>query len=439
MDYIRSIKSQPGYDPNTRHCCNSLDADLIMLGLATHEPHFALLREEVDFSGGRNSKGGGATKEVKRQVEKEKWELLDLNMLRQYLKLEFEDNSLPFKFDLESLIDDWVVLVMLVGNDFLPHIPSVDVSEGALDEIMSSYREVLGSLGGFICEGGEINAARIAKIFNMLGDRESSVLYERSQKKQKKGKSKNNGVADHKDYKATYYRTKFGLDPESPEDSMVIRHAAESFFEGMVWCFKYYYEGVPSWTWFYPFHYAPMVSDMVNLTEIQVHFHKGSPFKPFTQLLSCLPPPSANFLPKCYRELMTSSSSPVIDLYPEEFEADLNGKRNPWEAVNLLPFIDSDRLEEAVRIHCPESKLTAAEIARNKVGKEYIFKHDPSNQNTIFSTLPGAKELPDILCCETSRSVFTMVPPTKKYQGLLAGACADGRWPGDPQGKSHSQ
>lgn len=37
---------------------------------------------------------------------------------------------------------------------------------------------------------------------------------------------------------------------------------------------------------------------------------------------------------------MTSTNSKVIDYYPTSFDTDLNGKKQDWEAVVLIPFIE---------------------------------------------------------------------------------------------------
>ena len=57
--------------------------------------------------------------------------------VRDYLEMEFRPKSseaqLPFGFDLERIIDDFVLFCMLIGNDFLPCAHrSVSIASGPL-------------------------------------------------------------------------------------------------------------------------------------------------------------------------------------------------------------------------------------------------------------------------------------------------------------------
>lgn len=78
--------------------------------------------------------------------------------------------------------------------------------------------------------------------------------------------------------------------------------------QGIHWVLEYYYRGVASWEWFYPHHYAPMVSDMVNIADFKVVFEPGSPFLPFQQLLSVLPAASCKLLPAPYQVYLSQSA-----------------------------------------------------------------------------------------------------------------------------------
>jgi 5'-3' exoribonuclease 1 len=52
---------------------------------------------------------------------------------------------------------------------------------------------------------------------------------------------------------------------------------------------------------------------------------------------------------------MFDVNSPILDFYPTEFEQDLNGKKQDWEAIVKIPFIQEDRLLKAMS--CEHSVL----------------------------------------------------------------------------------
>lgn len=60
----------------------------------------------------------------------------------------------------------------------------------------------------------------------------------------------------------------------------------------------------------------------------------------YFQLLAVLPAASKDLLPLPFHFLMTNDNSPILTYYPLEFETDLNGKKNDWEAVVVIPFIN---------------------------------------------------------------------------------------------------
>lgn len=165
MEYIRNAKAQPGYNANVRHCLYGLDADLIMLGLLSHDPHFCLLREEVTF--------GRASKSKSKELEHQNFYLLHLCIVREYLEIEFQElqekDAISFPYDLERIIDDFILMAFFVGNDFLPNLPGLHINEGALAGMFEIYKRVLPKTDGYLHENGVLNISRIRLLLEELG------------------------------------------------------------------------------------------------------------------------------------------------------------------------------------------------------------------------------------------------------------------------------
>lgn len=103
------------------------------------------------------------------------------------MSLEFRNIELPFRYDFERIVDDFVFLCFLVGNDFLPHLPSLHIREGALDAILVIYKNILPKLGDYLTNEGKVNFRNCDRIFrdiSKLEEEQFKIMYEK-QKREK--------------------------------------------------------------------------------------------------------------------------------------------------------------------------------------------------------------------------------------------------------------
>lgn len=76
--------------------------------------------------------------------------VVHFELLRQYLRMEFINcqDKMNFTFNMDNVADDWVVLMTLLGNDYLPSLPCYDTEGDILSVIYDAYKQVLETSNG---------------------------------------------------------------------------------------------------------------------------------------------------------------------------------------------------------------------------------------------------------------------------------------------------
>ncbi|CAG8792723.1 6042_t:CDS:2, partial [Dentiscutata erythropus] len=325
MKYIHNSESKSD-------CIYGRDSDLILLGLLHYKPNLKILSSNEFFLPGTNLNPSKT------------FELKFLGTLRKKLTEEFfklwEPKQLSFEFKIESIIKDFNLLVLFMGNDFIPMLPNIN--EG-LDFIIPTYKEMLKESGGYINDAGNLNVRRLEKIFEKLSIREKELF---NPNKLIEAESENEEFLR---WKQKYYRNKKMI-----KDGQDQKNLVKSYIEGLQWVLSYYEGEINSYRWFYPEHHSPLISDLETI-KIK-NFESEDYYKPFEQLMFVLPPRSKELLP-----FYTIDES----------------------KTDKLPFINEQALLSVLK--SVENKLTSEERQRNVFKDAIIFEYDNSSKEAKMS------------------------------------------------------
>lgn len=360
-------------DPSDSFCIHGLDADLIMLALGTHLPNFWILRE--DLYDPRNEffviDIGSTRSDLAKIMD---WNDVDDN----------KSDDTP-NFNGECAVNDFIFICFMVGNDFLPHIPSLEIIEGGIDAMLDVYKNVGASYGHLTSnvDGDVIFRKRTLEVFlGTIAQYDKGILEDKLLKKdrffpdpllEKNAKLvEGKYILNIEQYREDYYKSCFA-------DSTDLKKLCHEYLEGMQWVLSYYTRGVPDWKWCFKHHYAPFAHEIAEyISDFKLpHPVETHPTTPFQQLLSVLPPKSAGLIPVPLSQLLTDSLYGIKKFCPSEFKIDISGKRKEWEGIVLLPMVDPTVIQEEYFKHI--DKVSKRDLNRNIPSKSFVYTYTPNN------------------------------------------------------------
>lgn len=395
IDYIHNHKEKD----STVFCIHGLDADLIFLSLATNVKNLYLLREQQDPVTGNPINN--------------QFNLVSIQNYKNLLVRDMTDNTSNIinQDDKNRYIRDYIFLCFLLGNDFIPNIPSTNLKNlkyefNGQEIILKNYKLIAEDYKQdhndenpkfLISDDYKIDKLFFTTLLKYLADEEEEYFVKLNKSKEKSYGSKclSSDPYDLEIHRLNnlYFKINDPIDItnnfEQGKRRFYIHYFGDidldllcyDYIKTLYWILHYYYDKtsigsqcqLPDWLWYYKWHQGPFASDLYNyiikLSDVEWdRLSKIFPSKPsnygvitpFTQLLMVLPKQSNFLLPREYRKIQENME--LEKYFPKIFEQDLLFKTKFWQAVPDIKIIDHNVVVKYIK----NINLTKDEQYRNK-------------------------------------------------------------------------
>ena len=333
-----------------------LDADLIMLSLfhQSYSRNIYVFRESPTFKTVIASK-----------YDQKELLFMDMGGLVHSIFQEMGNYQLV---DKTLRVTDYVFMCFLLGNDFLPHFPALNIRTHGIQILTDTYYQTIGRFRdrSFIHPTTkQILWQHVYSFLEVLSKQEEKYIqheYDSRAKWDKKTwptktpvemeevilnspiiyRGDEHYICPHEyGWESRYYKRLFDIDPTRKN----IEHICRNYLDGLEWVFHYYTGDCIDWQWKYNYHYAPLLKDLIRYIPAKptllLQKKSPAPLSPEKQLAYVLPRNQLDLLPKKIQDVLLTT---YIDFYPEKCRKSWAFCRYNWEGHPLLPEINISEL-----------------------------------------------------------------------------------------------
>jgi 5'-3' exonuclease len=373
FQYIRQHPEEHTKDFNT--FIYGLDSDLIMLSINNLHfcPNIYLFRETPHF-----------IQSISSDLEPNENYILDIPELSKNIAYYMTTENSNMNIDRTH---DYILLCFLLGNDFLPHFPSINIRNGGIDKLLLAYKNTIGDTNDLLSNGKIIYWNNLKKIIFYLFELENQYLIDEhgtrnkmengqkyllriindeneTEEKRIEAKVKQfNSIPIYnrklekyinpfkQGWQNRYYKSLFTNNYIPTYDK---REIAINYLEGLEWTLKYYTTGQIDWKWKYKYNYPPLLQDLFRFMPHHpttfINNINQCDMSEIIQLCYVLPKQSLHLLPpKLSQVLLEEFPEWYVDTTIDYFM--WTYCRYFWEAHLITPELNFDKFIQVINLN----------------------------------------------------------------------------------------